>query len=233
MRVRIRIIRWGAGKLNRWRAGIVAASLATAVGCTASTQPEEPPRAERSVAAPSTPSGSSEDFCNITRLEGLDLFGDGSEITAFTATEVTESGRCSRKIKNSYVVGIDVDADGSADATSETLRWCVFCRPVGVSDFDADGDNELVVLQQGGSVSSYGIYSVEPDGVTAMTVAAPGHPAAGHRPGRPLIFWVGGDEGFSGAATCRSYPHAPILILTWSDHLVEGPGSETTQVHST
>jgi hypothetical protein len=48
-----------------------------------------------------------------------------------------------------------------------------------------------------------------------------------------VSLWAGGDEGFSGSVRCEGYPETPILIATWSDHPIDGPGSETTEVHET
>ena len=67
----------------------------------------------------------------------------------------------------------------------------------------------------------------------AIKVAESGHRKAGHAPGEPLRFRVGGDEGYSASATCTGYPARPLLVVTWSNHPIEGPGSETTEVHRT
>lgn len=175
--------------------------------------------------------------CRVTELEGLDLVGDGSRSTAWTATDVRPDGRCNRSPDRSYIVAVDVDGDGVADAPSEPLRYCFFCRPVAAPDIDGDGDGELLVLEQGGSVGSYSFYEIRRIAgnvrIRPIEVAAPGHRKARHPPGKPLRFWVGGDEGYSASATCTGYPDAPVLVATWSNHPIEGPGSETTEVHRT
>lgn len=175
--------------------------------------------------------------CRVTQIRGLDLGGGWSAASAWTATRMRPDDRCNRSQANSYIVAVDVDGDGLADASSRPLRHCFFCRPVAATDVDGDGDGELLVLEQGGSVNTYSFLEIE--GTTsdatirAITVAEPGHQKAGHAPGKPLRFSVGGDEGYSASATCTGYPAQPLLVVTWSNHPIDGPGSETTEVHQT
>jgi hypothetical protein len=176
--------------------------------------------------------------CDVHRLSGIDFLGDGTDGTAWTATTVTDAGRCDKKEKNSYLVAADVTGDGAADASWGPLRYCFFCEPFGATDFDGDGDDELVVLVAGGSVAMYQVFAAEkaPDSSVEfgpLTLAPPGNPA-GHLPaGKPLRMSAGGDEGFSATVACDGYPEDSVLIVAWSDHPVEGPGSETTEVHIT
>ncbi len=175
--------------------------------------------------------------CRVTQVQGLDLGGAWSAATAWTATSLRPDGRCPRSQENSYIVAVDVDGDGLADASSKPLRYCFVCRPVAATDVDGDGDGELLVLEQGGSVSTYSFFEIESSAgdraMRAIKVAEPGHRKAGHAPGKPLRFGVGGDEGYSASATCTGYPAQPLLVVTWSNHPIEGPGSETTEVHRT
>lgn len=175
--------------------------------------------------------------CRVTQIQGLDLGGDWSAATAWTATRMRPDGRCNRLPENSYIVAVDVDGDGLVDASSKPLRYCFFCRPVAATDVDGDGDGEVLVLEQGGSVSTYSFFEIEGTTsdatVRAITVVEPGHRKAGHAPGKPLRFSVGGDEGYSASATCTGYPAQPLLVITWSNHPIEGPGSETSEVHRT
>jgi hypothetical protein len=175
--------------------------------------------------------------CDVHRLSGIDFLGDGADGTAWTASKVTEGGRC-KKNQKSYLVAADVTGDGEADASWSPLRNCFFCEPFGTIDFDNDGDDELVVLVSGGSVSAYEVFAAEKssDGSIAfgpVTVAPPGNPAGDLPAGQPLHMLAGGDEGFSGTIACDGYPEDPILIVAWSHHPVEGPGSETTEIHIT
>jgi hypothetical protein len=64
-------------------------------------------------------------------------------------------------------------------------------------------------------------------------VAPPGNRAGDLPTGKPLHMSAGGDEGFSATVACDGYPEDPILIVAWSNHPVERPGSETTKVHIT
>jgi hypothetical protein len=176
--------------------------------------------------------------CDVRRLGGIDLLGDGTDGTAWTATTVTDAGRCDRRERDSYLVAVDVTGDGAADASSGPLRYCFFCEPFGATDFDGDGDDELVVLVAGGSVAGYEVFAAEttPDGSVEfgpLTVAPPGNRAGDLPPGKPLHMSAGGDEGFSATVACDGYPEDPVLIVAWSDHPIDVPGSETTEVHIT
>jgi hypothetical protein len=175
--------------------------------------------------------------CDVSRVGGIDLLGDGTAGSAWTATPVTDDGRCKKGIEDSYLVAVDVTGDGLADATW-SLKYCFFCEPLGATDFDGDGDDELVVLTQGGSVPGYSVFSAPraADGsvdIEPVSVADPGNPEGDLRAGKPLRIWAGGDEGFGAAVACEGYPEDPVLVVAWSNHPVEGPGSETTEVHVT
>jgi len=127
-----------------------------------------------------------------------------------------------------------VTGDGLADAWWGPLEHCFVCEPYDATDLDADGDEELVVLAQGGSVAGLVLFSVQPGPeLRPVTVAPPGHRAAGLLPGRSLSILVGGDEGFTGAVGCEGYPEAPVMVIAWANHPVEGPGSDTFEVHVT
>ena len=175
--------------------------------------------------------------CDVRRLSGIDFLGDGIDGTAWTATRLTKSGRCPKGTRP-YLVAADVTGDGKADTSWGPLRHCFFCEPTGATDFDADGDDELVVLAAGGSVAAYQVLAAErsADGSLEfgpLKVAAPGNPAGNLQAGRSIHFWAGGDEGYSAATACDRYPEDPDLIVAWSNHPVDGPGSERTEIHIT
>ncbi len=202
-------------------------------------QPSEtPPPTETPSPGVGQDIGLSFPVCDVRRLGGVDFLGDGTDGIAWTATTVTDAGRCDRKEQDSYLVAVDVTGDGVADASSGPLRYCFFCEPFGATDFDGDGDDELVVLVAGGSVAGYEVFAAEttPDGsveFVPLRVAPPGNRAGDLPPGKPLHMSAGGDEGFSATVACDDYPEDPVLIVAWSDHPVDGPGSETTEVHIT
>ena len=226
--------------------------LAAGLGLMSCSLLEDSPRAEPESAAPqpspsptptASPPRAGRDIglgfpvCDVRRLGGIDFLGDDTDGTAWTATTFTDAGRCD-KGGNSYLVAADVTGDGAADYSWGPLRHCFVCEPFGATDFDADGDDELVVLVTGGSVAAYKVLAAERarDGSIEfgpVNVARPGNRAGNLPPGKPLHFWVGGDEGFSAATACDEYPDDPVLIVAWSNHPIEGPGSETTEVHVT
>ena len=176
--------------------------------------------------------------CDVRSVSGIDFLGDGTEGTAWTATTFTDAGRCKKGEENSYLVAADVTGDGRADYAEGPLKYCVACAPFGAVDFDADGDDELVVLVQRGSVVEYRVFAA---GETAggsikfgfVAVALPGNRAGDLPPGKLLRMWAGGDEGFTATVACDGFPEDPVLVVAWANHPVEGPGSETTEVHIT
>lgn len=242
-------------RLRRVATAVAGALLVTVLGLTsvaaleafttrAIQQPIAPKPSESPSPTESSSPGVGRDIglgfpvCDVRRLRGIDFLGDGTDGTSWTATTVTDAGRCDKKEKNSYLVAVDVSGDGAADASWGPLRNCFFCEPFGATDFDGDGDDELVVLVTGGSVAGYQVFAAEkaPEGSIEfgpLKVAPPGNPAGDLPAGKPLRMWAGGDEGFAAAIACDGYPEDPVLIVAWSDHPVEGPGSETTEVHVT
>jgi hypothetical protein len=224
-------------------AGLGLASCSLLQGSTRSNREASAPQAATSPTPTESPSPRGRDIglgfpvCDVRRLSGIDFLGDGAGGTAWTATTFTEAGRC-KKRQNSYLVAADLTGDGVADQSWGPIKHCFVCRPFGAADFDADGDDELVLLVQGGSVGAYQVLSAErtADGATQfgpVPVAPPGNSAGNLRPGKPIHFWTGGDEGFSAATGCDGYPDDPVLIVAWSNHPIEGPGSETTEIHIT
>lgn len=180
-------------------------------------------------------------ICDVTRLGGIDFFGDGSVGSAWTGTRVASDGTCPARSDTlpRYLVAADFDGDGSADGWSETIIQCFACRPFAATDFNGDGIEELVVLFQGSSTPQYGIYGAAPPGsprgpgLYPIVVASPGAKDAGFPGGEPITFSSGGDEGYEAAIDCEGYPSDPVLVVSWSDHPVEGPGSDVTDIYVT
>lgn len=173
--------------------------------------------------------------CDVKRLQGIDLLGDGSDGTAWTATALGHSRKCPREIEDSYLVAVDVTGDGEADASWEALRHCVACKPYAATDLDGDGSEELVVVMQGGSVTQYGVFDATVSGgsveLDPVRVDEPGDRKGGFAAGDIASIWVGGDEGFSGKFACENYPEDPVLVFGWRNHPVEGPDADVTEVH--
>jgi hypothetical protein len=192
--------------------------------------PEEAPAPEE---GPGRDVGLPLGLCHVEQLRGIDLLGDGASGTAWTGAPVGEDGSCPEGFEGT-IVAADVTGDGLADAWWGPLEHCVLCEPYDAADLDADGDEELVVLAQAASTPQFLLFSARPGPELApITVAAPGHHPAGLPPGEPLSIRTGGDEGFRGAVACEGSPGDPILVVAWANHPVEGPGSETTEVHVT
>jgi hypothetical protein len=183
-------------------------------------------------------------LCRANRLGGIDMLGDGTAGSAWTGVRISPDGTCPSEFDGFNVVAVDHTGDGLADSWWGSMQYCVGCRPFDATDLNADGTEELVVLAQWGTTPQYLLFSlttplgeslatgVEP-GVQPILIANPGHRQAGFRPGEPVALWAGGDEGFTGSVRCEGFPLAPILVATWSDHPIDGPGSETKEVHET
>jgi hypothetical protein len=171
--------------------------------------------------------------CDVRGKQNIDFFGDGSDATVWTAIRVRD-GSCpiddpTRSTLNAYLVAVDFDDDGRADAWTRLAGHCTGCAPFAATDFDADGRNELVVLLQHGTTPQYGVYKVgtlisERGPTIERILVRPGNEEAGFPDGRPIVFWAGGDEGFSASVDCEGYPNNPVLILSWSNQPVDAPG---------
>ena len=175
-------------------------------------------------------------LCDVQRLGGIDFFGDGNRGVAWTGSPLKESGRCSTAYDAKHVVAVDHDSDGSADSWAE-LSQCTMCQPFDATDLGGDGSRELIVLLQASSTPVYAVYDVTPEGlpraagVYPISVEAPAAPEAGLPPGGQMTLWTGGDEGFSAAIRCQSFPEAPELELAWSIYSISDSelGRTTTE----
>ena len=175
-------------------------------------------------------------LCDVQRLGGIDFFGGGIRGVAWTGSPLKESGRCSTAYDAKHVVAVDHDSDGSADSWAE-LSQCTMCQPFDATDLGGDGSRELIVLLQASSTPVYAVYDVTPEGlpraagVYPISVEAPAAPEAGLPPGGQMTLWTGGDEGFSAAIRCQSFPEAPELELAWSIYSISDSelGRTTTE----
>jgi TolB protein len=176
------------------------------------------------------------DLCRLRPLRGIDFLGNGTEGTAWVGGRLAANGSCPDEYAGESVVAVDVDGDGLAESWAGPLARCVGCSPFTFTDLNADGTQELVVTMQFSATTEYTVFSLQPaPGVgppvlEQVTVAEPGAPPI-LRPDRPLTFWSGGDAGFSAWVRCEGYPQDPVLVLTQTEHPIEGPGSDVTHVN--
>jgi WD40 repeat protein len=171
-------------------------------------------------------------ICDVSTLAGIRLT-DAGPARVWVVTRVTEADRCP-DLAAKHVVAADIDLDGVADVWTEmTCRGGCQPLPRAAMDLTADGTDELFVLEDLFSVADYQVFTIVGGELVAATVAPPGHPEAGLIPGEVAVLSVGGDEGFGGYLRCEGDPAAPTLVVTWSEHPVEGPGSDVKQVHET
>jgi TolB protein len=180
--------------------------------------------------------------CDVRGKQNIDFFGDGVRASVWTGIRVSD-GSCpiddptrSTDVDTHYLVAVDFDNDGRADAWTQLAGHCVLCEPFAATDFDADGTKELVVLLQSSSTPQYGVYHIGTRGSDRSLepiLVHPGNAEAGFPDRGPMVFTTGGDEGFSAAVGCESYPDNPVLVVSWSDHPIDGPQSETEDVFLT
>jgi hypothetical protein len=177
---------------------------------------------------PSQDIGLAFNLCRVKALDGIDFLGDGANGTAWVGTRLADDGSCPPEFKGESVVAVDVDGDGVAESWAGPLARCIACRPFAVTDLNADGMQELVVILQYSSTTEYTLFSLErnwgggPPQVKQVTVAEPGSLPL-FRATKPVSFWAGGDEGFSSSVRCEGYPDQPVLVVTQTDQPVEGP----------
>jgi hypothetical protein len=175
-------------------------------------------------------------LCDVSTLRA-DFGGDGKQDTAWVGS-FAKNGRCSTGDTSAAIVAVDLDGDGLADGSYDTLPRCLLCRTYASTDLNADGASELVVLLQASSTPEYAIYGAssvtgsDSPGMSPMLVSA-GNAENGFPDGSQLTFSAGGDEGYSSAVQCEGYPNAPVLVLWRSEHPVEGPGADVTDVYET
>jgi dipeptidyl peptidase IV (DPP IV)-like protein/WD40 repeat protein len=175
-------------------------------------------------------------LCHVSRLDGVDFLGDGAAGIAWVGMRARENGSCPPQGGGSRaVVAADFNGDELADSWWDGIEYCLYCEPYDATDLDADGDEELVVLESHSSTPSFLVFTTRPDIegqplLQPVVIAAPGHEAARLIAGDPLRISTGGDEGFSGWVRCDGFPDAPVLVVTWRDHPIEG---NTMEVHQT
>ncbi|MGZ8610201.1 MAG: TolB family protein [Actinomycetota bacterium] len=199
---------------------------------------------QRGVDAPSNPPTTAADstgqdvglpfrLCDVSTLGGVHLTNVGRPARVWVGTRVTDLGSCP-DLASSHVVAADTDLDGVADVWTEmTCRGGCQPLPRAAMDLTADGTDELFVLEDLFSIADYQVFTVVGGELVAATMAPPGHPEAGLIPDEVAVLSVGGDEGFGGYLRCEGDPAAPTLVVIWSEHPVEGPGSDVKQVHET
>jgi Tol biopolymer transport system component len=174
-------------------------------------------------------------ICNVETLGGIDFIGGGPAGRAWTGVPVTGDGSCPQSSFGKVIVAVDHTGDGLADSWWGPIEGCDFCRPLGATDLDVDGIDEIVV-QNGFSIADHWIFRVPLDEgaapqVEPILVAPPGHEPAGLPSGEPLVLGVGGDAGYSGYLRCETYPESPVLVYTWI--FAEVDANTDQEVHET
>ncbi len=170
-------------------------------------------------------------LCHVSRTVA-DFNGDGVDDTVYVGSPVRDRVCPPQGSDVPAIAAIDYDGDGLADG-QQPLPNCIYCRTFAAIDFNADGASELVILLQASSVLQFAVY----ESSLAGSERSPGlypvfvHPGSEQFPeGDPLRFFVGGDEGFSGAIKCENFPDHPVLVVWASDAPVDGGPSAMRDV---
>src|SRR4029079_5311926 len=111
--------------------------------------------------------GLATNVCSVRSMDGLNLVPDGTPDTAFVGYLVDDTGRCPREAnRQRWIVAVDVTGDGKANGSTDVSRLgCpdTLCAPLGGTDLDADGDDELIVMTFF-SISDQAYFSVSTHG---------------------------------------------------------------------
>jgi hypothetical protein len=175
-------------------------------------------------------------LCDASTVKA-DFNGDGNQDTAWVGN-FSKNGRCATSDTQDAILAIDFNGDGLADGSYVSLPRCLMCRAYAATDLNADGASELVVLLQASSTPEYAVYGASPATGTESLGAHPmfvstGNAENGFPDGSQLTFFAGGDEGYTYAVQCEGFPATPGLVLWRSEHPVEGPGADVTDVYET
>jgi Tol biopolymer transport system component len=175
--------------------------------------------------------------CFSEELGGIDLLGDGTEGTAWTAVPVGNNGRCPESPgMEDYLLAVDHSGDRIVDAWIDLPFECWSgCAPSDGVDLDANGTEELVVSRFFSIMDSF-FFTVRPgpDGelvLEPILVAEPGHEPADIVAGEPLRIDAWGDAGYGSAIECEGYPEDPVIVWSWSYAPVES--NDPREVHIT
>lgn len=168
--------------------------------------------------AAGTPSASSEhdpglgfDVCDATHVMGR--FDGATEGTVYVASRMT-GGRCPAVLNAPQVVAVDVDGDGSVDATFDSPTCQDWCTAWAAPDVDGDGTAELLVQTAQFSIAGVQLYEVgtDPPEVAPVTVRSPGE--AGFAAGQPPQFWHGVDGYNAESLTCSGGGSDRVLVAS-------------------
>lgn len=176
--------------------------------------------------------------CNVSSIEGY-FATPTSKSTALVATKAGDLGDCPQPEGAFNVVALDVDRDGLADTSYGPIECTLECRTFSAPDLDADGTDELLVVQSGGSILGLGLLDVDVRGgepvLGPVTVAAPGDPAGGFEPGEVVRLLLGGDEFYLDTLRCGDpdMRHGPGLIVTTAESLPHDSPDALWHAHTT
>ena len=150
-------------------------------------------------------------LCMPSRARG-DFTGTGLG-TAWFGTRTDEDTLQCRSSSHRHVLAVDVDEDGTAEGwinpIGPNVCW-TWCELEGVSDLDGDGTHEIVVLVEGASVASYGVFDVDAMG-RPEPIGFLGGGAPTDLPQGLAKLVVGGDEAFAAKVTCEPGPDGPLI----------------------
>lgn len=154
--------------------------------------------------------------CAVTSVHGE--FAPGVDGTAFVATRKGDTGGCPKGEGAFELLAVDVTGDGLADASLGPLECEMFCSAFAAPDIDADGTDELLVVNVQFTVAGLKLFEVVAEGdpaIVPVTVAPPGTDA--FEPGVEPQLWLGGDEGRSDAIRCEPNRGGRAFVSTTAE----------------
>jgi hypothetical protein len=121
---------------------------------------------------------------------------------------------------------VDVDGDGVAEGWTDPIGpnvcW-VGCGLAGVSDLDADGTDELVLLLEGAAIASFGVADVNAHARPELVGYVDGEAPQGVPGDGPVKLVSGGDEADAYAFSCTVGADGPVIRQEAVTGVVEQP----------
>jgi hypothetical protein len=171
--------------------------------------------------------------CNVHSIQA-DFDGDGVTDTSYVATKMSDAPACPQADQADNVLGVDLDGDGKVDADGGPISCQLDCLPWVAVDLNADGAAELFVAQLVSPIVGLTPYQLVDGGgglaLVPIAFAPPGDPGNDLSPGKPVMLYVGGDEGFAARLECDPTEAGAVLTaLTGNLDSIERPTTWTVR----
>ena len=180
-------------------------------GSTASVVPVGEPTTPSPTASPQP----DQTVCFESRTEG-DFDADGATDTAILHALVAGTVDCDGAAELPWRFELTVQLGSGAESV-QSFDDCqsIDCHLQDSSDFDGDGESELVVtVGPGASVSYSQVYRVGTDRVAAIHLDPPGDPEGTLTPG-PILLGGSHDAVWESGFQCQLRAHGSRVLVAW------------------